>query len=95
VGIAADLHHRGAEFTGARDPLDEPRRRVVERVVRRVRDPGGADGLVLVVDVDVARAAAVSGLRERASEQRVLDGAVDEQVLSSRRSRPTRTTSSA
>ena len=81
VRVAADLHHRGAELAGARDALDEPRRRVVERVVGRVRDPGRADGLVLVVDVDVARAAAIPGLRERAGERRVLDGAVDEQVL--------------
>jgi len=63
------------------DPLEQPRRRPGERLLGRELDQRAAKVHVAVADVDVARAGAVGGARDRLRERRVLEQAVDDQRL--------------
>ena len=76
-------------------PLHHPRRRPAEHVVGRRGDERALDPAVRVGDVDVARARGVGLLGDRAHERRVLDLAVDEQLLAVARLTPARTSSRA
>ena len=56
--VAGDREQRAAVLAEVVEPLDEPRRRLAERLVRGVLDMGAPDVLVAVENVDVAAPAA-------------------------------------
>ena len=76
-----EAHPGAAALRRVEQPLTEPRRDVLERVVGRALDPGALHPRVVVVDVDELRASAVGGSRHRPRELFLPDGCGHEQDL--------------
>ena len=72
LGLAGDRDRRAAGLDHVVEERERPRRRPVERVLRRVLDARALQMRVAVVGLDVARAALVGDTRDRADERQVL-----------------------
>ena len=81
LGVPGDRAERSADLAQLAQPLDEPRRRVVEQVVAGQFDVRASHVLVGIEHVDVLRSGAVRLARDRAGERRMLDQRVDPEDL--------------
>ncbi len=81
LGVAGDRAERSADLAQLAQPLDEPRRRVVEQVLAGQFDVRASHVLVGVEHVDVFRSGVVRLARDRAGERRMLDQRVDPEDL--------------